>query len=285
MKTHVDDIGTVTKDEFLWTGGEQYGDWLGLDAPERSYKGISDDDLIASAFYAYSTKLTILAGKELKEDVSAYEALYQNIRRRFIERYHEPKTQTECALLLHFDLTDDKKGTAKKLVDLIEGCGNHLQTGFVGTPYLLHALSENGYVEKAYELLLREEFPSWLYSVNNGATTIWEHWDGKNEKGEFWNSDMNSFNHYAYGAVADWLYGVAAGIEPLAYGYEKVKIVPHPTDKLDCFEAELHTRQGKILSKWYKTEGRIRYDIETPVEAIVEIGEKTYRLKKGVYLF
>ena len=91
--------------------------------------------------------------------------------------------------------------------------GNRLKTGFVGTPYLLHMLSENGYADVAYSLLLQEEFPSWLYSVNRGATTIWEHWDGIKPDGTFWRESMNSFNHYAYGAVCDWLYGAAAGIK------------------------------------------------------------------------
>lgn len=285
MKAHVDYIGTVTKDEYLWTGGAQYGDWLGLDAPTGSYKGSSDDDFIASAFYAYSTRLTIETGKEIGKDVSKYEELYRNIRKKINETYPEPKTQTECVLLLHFDLTDEKEKIAKTLVQKIVDCGNHLQTGFVGTPYLLHALSENGYAEKAYELLLREQFPSWLYSVKCGATTIWEHWDGKNENGEFWDKAMNSFNHYAYGSVADWLYGVAAGITPLKAGYEKVQIAPVPTDKLDFFEAEYFTRHGRVYSKWEHVDGKVCYTIETPVDAVAILGGKRYELQKGVYRF
>lgn len=285
MKAHVDNIGEITQEKYLWTGGEQYGDWLGLDAPEGSYKGSSDDDLIASAFYAYSTKLVVETGKILGEDVAEYEALYKNIRAKVIETYPSPKTQTECILLLYFDLTDEKERVIKTLIDRIEACGNHLETGFVGTPYLLHVLSENGYAEKAWELLLREEFPSWLYSVKQGATTIWEHWDGKNEKGEFWSKDMNSFNHYAYGAVADWMYGVAGGITPLEAGYETVKIAPVPTDKLAFFEAEAETRKGKVRSRWEWVDGKVRYEIETPVKTLVCIDGKERFVEKGVYVF
>lgn len=285
MKVHVDAIGAITHDRYLWTGGEQYGDWLGLDAPEGSYKGSSDDCLIASAFYAYSTKLVVEAGKVLGENVAEYEALYKNIRANIIKRYSSPKTQTECTLLLRFDLTDEKERVAKLLVDKIEACGNHLETGFVGTPYLLHALSENGYAEKAWELLLREQYPSWLYSVKQGATTIWEHWDGKNEKGEFWSSDMNSFNHYAYGAVADWMYGVAGGITPIEAGYKTIKIAPMPTDKLEFFEAEVQTRQGTVRSRWEWVGKKLRYKIETPVKALVCINGEERFVEKGAYVF
>lgn len=284
MKAHVDYVGKITKREYLWTGCDQFGDWLGLDAPEGSLKGGSDDDFIASAYYAYSTELVVKAGKVLGEDVSDYETLYKNIRAEFLKTYPEPKTQTECALALYFGLTDKREKVAKRLCEKIEACGNHLETGFVGTPYLLHALSDNGYAAKAYELLLREEFPSWLYSVKRGATTIWEHWDGKNERGEFWSATMNSFNHYAYGAVADWLYGVAGGVKPLSAGFEKIKIEPITSDKFDFFEVEMRLRSGLLRSRWEKSDGKIRYEIETPVDSVAVIGGKTYELERGKHV-
>lgn len=127
-------------------------------------------------------------------------------------------------LALYFRLCEDPEKTVQQLAEKIRACGHRLETGFVGTPYLLHVLSDHGETKLAYDLLLREEYPSWLYPVTKGATTIWEHWDGIHEDGSFWSDDMNSFNHYAYGAVADWVYQTAAGIAPLFPGYQKVRL-------------------------------------------------------------
>ena len=160
-----------------------------------------------------------------------------------------------------------------------------LTTGFVGTPFLLHALSQNGYAELAYDLLLQDKFPSWLYSVKQGATTIWEHWDGKNDKGEFWSKDMNSFNHYAYGSVADWVYEVGCGITPLKAGFEMAQIAPIPTKKLKHLSARLKTKHGEIISKWYSQNGKIRYEITTPVASKIIIEGKEYLVKAGTYIF
>ena len=160
-----------------------------------------------------------------------------------------------------------------------------MQTGFLGTPYILYALTQTGHVDVAYELLLREEYPSWLYSVRLGATTIWEHFDGINDKGELWSADMNSFNHYAYGAVGGWIYSVAAGITPLEKGFEKVRVAPNPSDRLDWLEARYMTGNGEIVSKWYHENGKIRYEITLPVSGEVVIDGKTYVCEKGKYLF
>ena len=170
---------------------------------------------------------------------------------------------------------------------MIEKNGKRLQTGFVGTPYLLHALSQNGYTELAYDLLLQEQFPSWLYSVKCGATTMWEHWDGRNENGDFWSKAMNSFNHYAYGSVADWVYGVACGINTVKEkpGFEEILIAPHPTDKLDFLSASIETRHGLVSSKWYHDGDKIRYEIVTPVKATVIINGERHELEKGSYIF
>jgi alpha-L-rhamnosidase len=134
---------------------------------------------------------------------------------------------------------------------------------------------------------LQEAFPSWLYSVKQGATTIWEHWDGVNDKGEFWSTDMNSFNHYAYGAVADWVYGVACGIQTVEEfpGFEKIVIAPHPTDKLDFLSASINTRRGLVSSKWFKENGKIRYEITTPSDTLIVIDGKEYNVSKGSYIF
>ena len=287
MKKWVDYITAHTTTKDLWTGGEHYGDWLGLDAPSGSYKGSSREDLIASAFYAHSTALVIKAGRVLGQDISAYEALYERIVRAFRQAYPVYQTQTECTLAVYFALAEDTQKAADQLAQMIRSCGTKLQTGFVGTPYLLHALSAHGYTELAYDLLLRREYPSWLYPVTKGATTIWEHWDGQMENGDFWSSDMNSFNHYAYGAVADWVYTVAAGIQTVEEkpGYAAVRIAPQPDKRLDWLEASVETRHGLVRSRWEKQRDMWRYEIETPVEAEVVIdGRKTF-CRPGRYIF
>ena len=287
MKKWVDYITAHTTTRDLWTGGEHYGDWLGLDAPSGSYKGSSREDLIASAFYAHSTALVIKAGRVLGQDISAYEALYERIVRAFRQAYPVYQTQTECTLAIYFALAEDTQKAADQLAQMIRSCGTKLQTGFVGTPYLLHALSAHGYTELAYDLLLRREYPSWLYPVTKGATTIWEHWDGQMENGDFWSSDMNSFNHYAYGAVADWVYTVAAGIQTVEEkpGYAAVRIAPQPDKRLDWLEASVETRHGLVRSRWEKQRDMWRYEIETPVEAEVVIdGRKTF-CRPGRYIF
>ena len=287
MKAWVDYIGKVTTTPYLWTGGWHFADWLGLDAPQGSYKGSSREDLIAAAFYAHSTELVVRTGHVLQKDVSHYEELFEKIREAFRKAYPVYKTQTECVLAVQFNLAEDLQGTADQLAGMVEKAGVRLQTGFVGTPYLLHVLSSWGHEDLAWSLLLRKEYPSWLYPVTKGATTIWEHWDGVMEDGNFWSVDMNSFNHYAYGSVLDWIYGVAAGIrtDEAAPGYERAVIAPHPDKRLSYMEARLETRHGLVRSRWEYTDDGVRYEITTPVEADIEIRGTRCTVPAGTYLF
>ncbi len=287
MEKWVNYITGATQTQYLWTGGEHYGDWLGLDSPAGNYKGSSRADFIASAFYAYSTELLIKAGRVLGRDVSSYEALYGKIVETFRKTFTEYTTQTEYVLAIYFRLAPNLQETADRLADMIKSSGTKLQTGFVGTPYLLHVLSDHGYIRLAYDLLLRTEYPSWLYPITKGATTVWEHWDGIMENGDFWSADMNSFNHYAYGAVMDWVYCQAAGIHTVEAhpGYEKVRIAPLPDERLDWLEASLKTRRGQVRSRWQKQDGLWRYEIDTPVETTVVIAGKEYNVDAGSYLF
>lgn len=288
MHKWVDHITKRTTTPGLWTGQKRhFGDWLGLDAPAGSYKGSSRDDFIATAFYAYSTELVIKAGKVLGKDVSYYEKLYDFIVATFREHFPEYKTQTECVLAAWFRLDKDPRAPADQLAKMLRDDNMTLRTGFVGTPYLLHVLSHFGYTDMAYALLLRREYPGWLYSVRQGATTIWEHWDGVNESGDFWSRDMNSFNHYAYGSVADWVYCVAAGIQTVEEypGYEKICIAPVPDKRLEWLEAELETRHGYVRSCWRHQDGMWRYDITTPVETEIVINGKMQTVAAGSYCF
>ena len=287
MKKWVEYITNTTTTPYLWIGGTIYGDWLALDAPIGSLKGETRDDFLGTVFYAHSVSLVIKAGKVLGKDVTDYEILYDNIVEAFRRTFTEYKTQTECVLAAHFKLAPDCQVAADQLASIVKACGTKMQTGFVGTPYLLHVLSDYGYVQLAYDLLLRIEYPSWLYQVTKGATTIWEHWDGIMENGDFWSAEMNSFNHYAYGAVADWIYCQAAGINTVEEypGYEKVRIAPLPDARLEWMEATLKTRHGKIRSRWQKQEGQWRYEIDTPVETTVIIAGEKYLVGKGSYIF
>lgn len=292
MKKWVEYIHSAGPEEYLWLGGMHYGDWLAMDAGSDSYVGATSNDLIASAFFAHSTDLLIRAGEALNEDMASYRQLYQNIVfafRAYFMKNGLPKaefpytevcanghapvdtlrcgmTQTALTLILHFNLCTDAERPllAAKLAEMIRKGGTHLSTGFVGTPYLLHVLSENGYADLAFDLLFQESAPSWLYSVLHGATTMWEHWDGIREDGSFWSSDMNSFNHYAYGSVYDWIFGVAAGIAPAAPGYSEILLAPHPDQRFGFLDASIQTRCGLISVHWYYKGESVYYEFEVP---------------------
>ena len=275
------------------SGGSHFGDWLGLDSPEGSYKGATPADLIATAYYKYSTELFIKAAHALGRDVAEYENIPAEAAAAFRREYMENgrvknATQTGCVLALYFDITDDRAATATQLNELVKRAG-HLETGFVGTPYLLHALSDNGYAETAYDLLLRREYPSWLYPISKGATTVWEHWDGIKPDGTMWSTDMNSFNHYAYGAVADWMYGAAAGInsDPDRPGFEHIIFRPVTDRRLDFVKASIDTRRGTVASEWRRENGRIKYIFTVPegCGASVIIGGEKHEVGAGTHEF
>lgn len=273
-------IENATNHKNLWTGHFGFGDWLALDGADGDYKGLSSIDFISSAFYKYSVSLTKKAALALGLDASVYEKKENEIRKEFIKYFRRPATQTEYVLSLCFDLTDNKAEYAQALAKLIEENGVWLNTGFVGTPYVLFALSENGYTSLAYSLLLREEYPSWLYSVKKGATTIWEHWDGVKDDGTMWSSDMNSFNHYVYGAVAGWVFSVAGGILINESGIE---LKPNPDRRLGRLKAVYNSVYGKIVSSWEYKGDEIIYCFEVPVQCKVTLNGDVQMVEKGIY--
>ena len=294
MKNWLAYIPTVSTTPDLFTGCWTYGDWLALDWPEGyvpenievSKRGYSKDDLVCSAFYANSVNIVIKVGRILGQDVKDYEELYERIKDAYWKRFGDQlQTQTEKVLTLHFGLAKDPQPLADALATQVRDCGMKLQTGLVGTPYLLHELSRYGHVDIAWSLLLRKEYPGWLYSVSKGATTVWEHWDGIKPDGTFWDDDMNSYNHYAYASVADWVFGVACGIKPLAPGFARVRIEPHPDERLGSLSATLDTVHGRIRSGWKYVENGIRYEVEVPVEAEIVVGGECKIVRKGKYIF
>lgn len=262
-----------------------FGDWLGLDHGEGDYKGATNEYLINHAYYAYSTSLLIKAGKVLGKDMSRYEVLYKTIVQDFQEKYPVYHTQTEHVLALYFNLAKDKKATAASLAEAVIQNGNKITTGFLGTPYILHVLSENGYGDIAYSLLLQEEYPSWLYSVKQGATTIWEHWDGIKPDGSFWSPDMNSYNHYAYGAVADWIYETAAGIgvDEERPGFEHILFKPLADKRLEFLSASIETKYGTAACKWEYCDDKVKYHFTVPNTATIFLDGKQYEVTKGEY--
>ena len=218
--------------------------------------------------------------------MSEYETLYERIVGAYRERFGgRLRTQTEKLLTLHFNLAEDPQALADNLAEQVCASGMKLQTGMVGTPYLLHELSRYGHADIAWSLLLRKEYPGWLYPISKGATTMWEHWDGIKPDGSFWSDDMNSYNHYAYGSVADWVFGVACGIQPAEPGYARARIAPQPDPRLNSLCAVLDTVHGRIRSAWKHTEQGIRYEIDTPVPTEIILNGKSRTVGKGRYLF
>lgn len=284
MQKWVSYIRAQGEQEYLWNTGFHFGDWLGLDAKSGDYVGATERDLIASAFYAYSVSLLRKTAGVLgkTEDEAVYVELEERVIEAFRSEFVTPSgrlsasTQTAHVLALMFGLLDEtaEKRAANKLKKLLEDSKHHLTTGFVGTPYINHALSRYGMNDDAYRLLLQKDYPSWLYPVTKGATTIWEHWDGIKEDGSFWSKDMNSFNHYAYGAVGDWLYKIVAGIQTdeRAPGYKKIVIAPQPGDGLTWAEGSIETLYGQVRSAWkMEGDGLMRLEVTVPPNTTAEI--------------
>ena len=292
-------IEYMRNDFDVYTGDDKfhYGDWLAMERPDTC-KGLTPKEFIAAAYAAHSTELFISLSKAIGKDAKEYEEFLgvclDKIKREFsdedeYEKTHSEekslKTQTYYALMLEFKLCDgtERAKIAEKLVNLIKANGYRLTTGFVGTPYLLYALSHNGYVKEAYSVLLGEKCPSWLYSVKKGATTMWEHWDGIKENGEMWDKRMNSFNHYAYGAVGEWMYSVTAGINPVEAGYKTVLFCPETDERISFVKASIDTEYGTIRSEWKTENGKTEYIFTVPenVNATAMIDNKTIALKSG----
>lgn len=270
---------------YLWNKGFHFGDWLFYrpfdDNDGRS--AVTDKYLIAQCFFAHSTDLIIKTANVLGKsaDIEKYTNLQKNIKDAFIKEYSTPNgrlvssTQTAYVLALNFDMLPEslRAQAAEKLVNNVKSYGNHLTTGFLGTPYLCHVLSRYGYTDVAYSLLMQESYPSWLYPVKMGATTIWERWDGIKPDSTFQTPGMNSFNHYAYGAVGDWMYRVVAGLDTDddKPGYKKIRIKPHIGGKLTQAAATLDTYYGKLHSGWKLENAKLIFEVEVPANTTATV--------------
>jgi alpha-L-rhamnosidase len=283
MKRWVGFMEKNSKDDQLWNQGFHFGDWL-FYIPDDDRDGraaVTDKYLIAQAFFIHSTQILINTAKILNEtdDEKKYTELYDKIREAFLKEYVTPSgrlvssTQTAYVLALNFDILpeDLRAQAAEKLAANVRSYGNHLTTGFLGTPYLCHVLTRFGHIDVAYALLMQESYPSWLYPVKMGATTIWERWDGIKPDSTFQTAGMNSFNHYAYGAIGDWMYRTIAGIREASPGYKQIVIAPQPGGGLTHAAAELQTPYGLVKSSWKIENGILKIDVTVPVNTKAEV--------------
>ncbi|WP_319589818.1 glycoside hydrolase family 78 protein [uncultured Draconibacterium sp.] len=270
-------------DDYLWTGDNHYGDWLAYATTSSDYPGATTEkDLLATAYFYYTTTLTAKIAKILgkPQDAEKYKQLAANIKTAFNDEFVTPNgrlvshTQTAYVIALTFGILPDSMvdAAADYLAKDVEKF-KHLTTGFLGTPILCPTLSAIGRDDLAYMLLNRKDYPSWLYPVTQGATTIWERWDGQKPDGSFQDVGMNSFNHYAYGAIGEWLYNHVAGIQVDENnpGYKKFILAPNPGGGLITVNAEFDSMYGKIVSDWKINDGQMTYQVEVPANTSAEV--------------
>ena len=281
MKAWVDYEYERTKENeipYLWQNDRQLGDWLALDNGNINNPiGKTDSGFIASVYHYWSTKMVKEAAESLGlEESKVYAEREKEIRNAILNYYFPDKkfcleyTQTACALLLYLKLypEGEREVITAKLAELLKKNNGHLNTGFVGTPILCMALSENGQNQLAYDLLLNEDYPGWLHEVNLGATTVWERWNSLEEDGSISGTGMNSLNHYAYGSIAEWIYRYMCGLNPSIGEAGKMTIYPMPGQRLKKAEGSWRSVFGKYVCAWnWKSEQEVVCNIEVPFNA------------------
>lgn len=275
MKKWIEYIREANPD-LLWArrNGHDHGEWLAMDAGTPRM-------LLATAYFAYSTSLLARMASAIgqAEDATKYTALSAEIKRAFNTAFVAADgrvngdTQTGYALALHFDLLPEgsRGRSARLLVDAIERADGHLSTGFFGTAYLALALTANGYLDTAYQLLLNETCPSWGYWIRHGATSVWERWDGWTEEKGFHIPIMNSFSHYALGAIGEWLIATVAGIDTEGPGFKRIVIHPRPGGGLTHARAHYDSINGRISTHWRIEGGRFCLDVTIPANTTATV--------------
>ena len=284
MKGWVDYMDRLdTERRYTFAPGFQFGDWLGLDGvSETSFKGGTDDGYLGAVYYYQSAKLTAQAAEILgeSEDAEHYAQLADKIRKGILNEYFTPKgrfamdTQASYVVALKFGLWVDRDRLIAQFKERLKKDGFRIRCGFVGAPLLCTVLAECGLSELAYDFLLKEDFPSWLYCVNLGATTVWERWNSVGPDGTISNTGMNSLNHYSYGSVMEFVYAWAAGIRPAEPGFKKAILDPHPDYRLPKLECSFDSAAGKYVSNLtIEADGTVHYHFEIPFgcEALVTL--------------
>ena len=278
-----------------------FGDWLAIDISEGDAgRSPTPRDLIGTAYFAYCAhllaRIAALIGR--KADAARYAALVRRIKAAFNREFVSPRgrvvgdTQTGYLLALAFDLLPVSKRPLafQHLVKTLEVRSWHLSTGFVGTPLLAPVLTRFGRVDGAYNLLFQTTYPSWLYPILQGATTMWERWNSYTKERGFGDVSMNSFNHYAYGAIGEWLYNAVAGIEldPEQPGYKHIIIRPQPDPRMAWARGELMTRHGKVACGWNLADGVMKVNVVIPPNThatVILPGAKPRKVPAGTYEF
>lgn len=239
-----------------------FSDWLQPYPESGKNTGDTSRNLIGTAFFARSAKLTALAAEVLgkTKEQAKYEGIYKEVASAFDKKFFDKtgkvkgatETQTSYLLALAFDLLPDHKvkNAQANLLHKLKEADFHLRTGFLGTPLLSKVLDEMGEIDMVYKLIFNETYPSWFYSINQGATTIWERWNSYSKTEGYNPMSMNSLNHYAYGAIGEWMYERIGGIAPLEAGYKTIKIAPKPRKPLTSASTSLETPYGKVSSSW-----------------------------------
>jgi len=299
MLSHLRHVSSLVSDTGLWDRGFQFGDWLDPDAPpEDPAAAKADRGLVATACLYRSADLVLRVADVLERgDVRgelerlrdatrvAFRAAYVDIQAQRLRNHCE----TSYALAIVFGLLDDdeRPWAGARLADLVEESGYRISTGFAGTPYILDALSGTGHLDAAGRLLLQRECPSWLYPVTMGATTIWERWDSMLPDGTINPGEMTSFNHYALGAVADWMHRELAGLTPIEPGYSRVRVAPQPLAGIDHAQTSFESVHGTVAVSWHREGSIVHLDLEVPegVVADVRLGPVATEVGAGVHRF
>jgi alpha-L-rhamnosidase len=282
MTAYVDQVEAMLDPRGLWSTGFQFGDWCDPDAPPSNPAGgKTSPHCMASAFFVKTTaqvaQIATILGQG--EDATRYAALHDRVREAFRHEWVTPsgrlsnESQTAYSLAICHDLFDEAQlaRAGARLAELVAQAGYRIATGFAGTPLVAHALTKAGQLEVAYRLLLQPECPSFLYPVSMGATTIWERWDAIKPDGSLNSTGMTSLNHYALGAIADWLHRVIAGLTPTSPGYASIRFAPRPGGGLTHASASKETPRGRASVSWRDTNGERTVEVVVPdgVEAEV----------------
>lgn len=301
MCAWVDAVAEHAGDDQLVDEGFQYGDWLDPTAPpDRPGDAATDQYLVATAYHARSAELVATTARLLghRDDAERYDALTAQIRAAFVDEFVTPSgrvvsdAQTAYALALEFallPLASQRDRAARRLVELVRAGGHRIRTGFIGTPLMCDALTHAGALDDAYRLLLQRACPSWLYPVTMGATTVWERWDSLLPDGQVNPGEMTSFNHYALGAIADWLHRTVAGLAPGAPGYRVLEVAPRPGGGLTAASASHHTPYGRAEVAWTRegTAFDLRVVVPPSTEARISLpdGAPTVTVAAGEHRF
>lgn len=289
----------------LIKGGFHFADWLALDNEQPGPFGATDPLYIASAYYFRCAGIVADAAEILGfDEADEYKKLAEEIKDAIRQTYFDgdgsciSETQTGAAIAVMFGLSEnmaqsegeqEAESEGDRLNQRVIENNGHLNTGFVGTPLLCPALTKSGHHRTAVDLLLNEDYPGWLYSVNLGATTIWERWDSVMPDGSMNPEGMNSLNHYSYGSIEAWMYGDVAGIRESKPGFKKAVLEPHPDERLRYIDCKLETAVGTYESHWkYEADGSVKYRFVIPfgAEALIRLPDgRTEAVTAGEYTF